>query len=269
MPSAPSESLPLGEHRARVVEYLRGIALPFRSVAGTIIEERGLAEVDRLMLRPNLVLWACRACGGDADAIGDALPVAAAFDLFDRFMLLHDKLVEEDEATALAGERSACSVVVRWGLGQSLNAGDALYAMALRVLAQDVGDPERRLRVASLVTRAVLEAIEGRTSDTERGPNGRESSGLLARVRSVRRRSAALTGAALEAGALIANAEAGVCRGFRRAGRLLAAAVNSRDPGLAARLSGKAVASIERSIPELADLEGFENLARHVATRAA
>ena len=269
MPSASFGPLPLGEHRARVLEYLRGITLPFHSVAGTIIEERRLAELDHLMLRPNLVLWAFKACGGGQDATGDALPVAAAFDLFDRFMLLHDELVEEDEATARPGELGESTVVARWGLGQSLNAGDALYAMALRALAQDVGHPERRLRVASLVSRAVLEAIEGRTSDIERGPRGRESDGLLARVRSVRRRSAALTGAALEAGALIAGASADVCRGFNRAGRLLAAAANTREPALSLRLASKAIASIERSIPDRAHVEGFEHLARHVATRAA
>ncbi len=268
MPSASFGSLPLGEYRARVLEYLRGMTLPFRSVAGAIIEERRVAELDHLMLRPNLVLWACRACGGAQDATGDALPVAAAFDLFDRFMLLHDELVEEDETTA-PGERAESSVVARWGLGQSLNAGDALYAMALRALAQDVGNPERRLRVASLVSRAVLEAIAGRTSDIERGPRGRQSDGLLARVRSVRRRSAALTGAALEAGALIAGANAEVCRGFNRAGRLLAAAANTQDPALSLRLASKAIASIERSIPDRAHVEGFEHLAQHVATRAA
>jgi len=268
MPPASFESLPLGEHRARVLEYLRGIALPFRSVAWTIIEERRSAEFEQLMLRPNLVLWSCLACGGAADASDDALPVAAAFDLFDRFMLLHDELVDEGEATAVA--RAQSPVVARWGLGQSLNAGDALYAMALRALARDVRRPERRLRVASLVTRAVLEAIEGRTDDIERGVRGLESrDGLLARVRSVRRRSAALTGAALEAGALIAGASADVCRRFNRAGRLLAAAVNSDDPVLAGRLSTKAIASIERCIPDRAHVDAFEYVARYVATRAA
>lgn len=268
MPSDSFETLPLGEHRARVLEYLRGITLPFRSVAWTIIEERRRAEVDRLMLRPNLVLWACAACGGGSDATGDALPVAGAFDLFDRFMLLHDELVEDDEAAA-AGARDASSVLARWGLGQSLNAGDALYALALRALAQDVGNPQRRLRVAALVTRAVLEAIEGRTSDIERGAHRRESRGLLARVRSMRRRSAALTGAALEAGALLAGASGDVCRSFNRAGRLLAAAANSDERPLAARLAAKAIASIERAIPDPSQLSGFERLARHVAAPAA
>ena len=95
MPPASPQSLPLGEHRARILAYLRGVTLPLQSVAWTIIEERRRAGNDDLMLRSNLVLWACAACGGAERERADALPVAAAFDLFDRFMLLHDELVEK------------------------------------------------------------------------------------------------------------------------------------------------------------------------------
>ena len=255
----------MSEHRARIVAYLRNVALPLQSVAWTIIEEGRQAASDRLMLRPNLVLWACAACGGGPNDLADALPIAAAFDLFDRFTLLHDELVE-DEAASGRPDAGPAPVVARWGLGQSLNAGDALYAMALRALAQDVVDAERRLRVASLVARAVLEAIEGRSTDVEGGAGAR---GLLARVRSVRRRSAALTGAALESGALVAGASGTVCRGFNRAGRLLAATASSDDSPLAQRLAAKAVASIDRCIPDRRQLDAFERLARLVATQAA
>lgn len=251
--------LPLGEHRASVFEYLRGVALAPRSVACAIIEERRPPADDRPLLRPSLVLWAAAACGSD---LRDALPVAAAFDLFDRFMLLHDELVDAP------AQSSPESPVARWGLGQSLNAGDALYALALRTLARDVVHPERRLRAASLVTRAVLEAIEGRTSDIEAGARGR-GNGLLARVRSVRHRSAALTGAALEAGALLAGAAPSVQQGFGRAGRLLDVAGTSADPTLARRLTGKAIDVVSRCIPHPQELGAFKEVAGYVVTRAA
>jgi hypothetical protein len=255
-----SEPLPLGEHRARVLSYLRGIALPFTSVAGTIIEERLPPEDQHVLLRSSLVLWACLACGGDTR---DALPVAAAFDLLDRFMLLHDELIDGPPQSS----RSE-SPVGRWGLGQSLNAGDALFALALRALAEDVGNAERRLGVASLVTRAVLVAIEGRTDDIERTARGR-GDGLLARVRSMRRRSATLTGAALEAGALVAGAPEHVLRAFNRAGRLIDVAGSGDDPALARRVAAKAAAVIERCVPDRTQLGAFEEVVRYVATRAA
>ncbi|MEO6836206.1 MAG: polyprenyl synthetase family protein [Candidatus Tumulicola sp.] len=254
----------MGDNRALVLEYLRGIALPLRSVAWSIIEERRPLGDESLLLRPSLVVWSCAACGGD---LRDALPVGAAFDFLDRFMRLHDELTD---GPASVQARGAESPVARWGLGQSLNAGDALYALGLRALAQDVGDADRRLRVASQVTRAVLEAIEGRTNDIERSARGRLNGGLLARVRSMRRRSATLTGAALEAGARIAGAPEPVLRAFNRAGRLLdVAATTGDDSRVATRLVEKAVAAIERCIPVRRQLEAFEEVARYVATRAA
>ncbi|HEY1654506.1 MAG TPA: polyprenyl synthetase family protein [Candidatus Tumulicola sp.] len=254
-----SAPFPLGEHRASVLEYLRGVALSARSVARSIIEEYRPPADRRVLLRPSLVLWAGSACGGD---LRDALPVAAALDLLDRFMLLHDELVDAPVRS------NSESPVARWGLGQSLNAGDALYALALRSLAQDVVDPHRRLAAASLVTRAVLEAIEGRTSDIEANALGR-GQGLLARVRSVRRRSATLTGAALEVGALLAGAPAAVRQPFNRAGRLLDVAGTSADPLLARRLTAKAVATVARCIPDRRQLPIFEEVAGYVAARAA
>jgi len=253
-----SAPLPLGEHRARVLEYLRSIALPQRSVAAAIIDERRPPVERRLLLRPILVLWAAAACGAGRR---DATPVAAAFDLFDRFMLLHDELVE-----APAQGRTG-SPVARWGLGQSLNAGDALYALALRALAQDVVEPERRLRVAGLVTRAVLEAIEGRASDTQAGAAARKN-GLFGRVRSQRRRSAALTAAAMEAGAAIAGAPAGVCREFRRAGALLDLAAAAGDRALAARVGARALAAVARGMPDGSAMPEFEEVVRYVVAAA-
>jgi geranylgeranyl pyrophosphate synthase len=208
-----------------VREYLRGIDLPFESVAGTIVRERLATQDDEDLLRSSLVLWACAACGGD---LRDALPVAASFHLFDRFVRLHDELVEGS--------------VEHWGLGQSLNAGDALYALAFRTLADGVVDAQRRLAVAGLVARAVLESIEGRNVDIERP----DSDGLLPQVRSVRRRVAALSGAALGAGAVLAGANERVVRGFVRAGYLLAVAATVEDAKIARRVGAKAYDAINR-----------------------
>jgi geranylgeranyl pyrophosphate synthase len=235
-----SDPVPLSENRARVAEYLRGIAFSFTSVAGKIIEERLPAQYAGDPVRPSLVLWACNACGGERD---DALPVAAAFDLFDRFMLLHDELVEDSVTT-----------VVRWGLGQSLNAGDALYALAFRTLAADVSNAPRRLEVAKLVAQAVLEAIEARN----------DAVGIDA----ARRGSAALTAAALRAGAVVAGAQEQVARAFARAGSLLGMAALAADAALADRIARRAVAAIARSGLVAKDLDAFEEVARYVARQA-
>lgn len=232
--SCSSDSIPLSDHRTLLAEYLRGIVFPATSVAGLIMEERLSVRYARDPVRPCLVMWACSAGDGD---VADALPVAAAFDLFDRFLLLHDELSAD-----------CAAITARWGLGQSLNAGDALYALAFRLLASDVSDAKRRLAAARLVGEAVLEAIEGGSDD--------------------RARSAALMGAALEAGAVIAGAPKSIVRSFARAGRLLGTAGLARGSELAHRFAVQAVAELQRYTSRT-HLDAFEEVVRYVARRAA
>ena len=230
MVSAP---LPLDEHRSKVLRYLRGLDLSIAAVAGRIIAERMPPDGARDPVRPSLVLWACAANGPE---VADALPVAAAFALFDGFMVLHGELAD-----------GSASTVARWGLGQSLNAGDALFALAFRTLASDVRNPGRRLEAARLVGEAVLEAIA--LSDE-------------------RAAQAALTGAALHAGAVVGGADEHVAQSFARAGRLIAKSAAAGDPALAERFSRRAVAALRRHAPP-EHLRDFEEVAVYVAQRAA
>jgi hypothetical protein len=232
-PAMTSPPIPLDEHRANVARYLRGLELPFAAVAGRIIAERLPPDVARDPVRPSLVLWACAANGPD---VSDALPVAAAFALFDRFMVLHGELADGSAPT-----------VARWGLGQSLNAGDALFALAFRTLASDVRNPRRRLAAARLVGEAVLEAIE---LPDELAAHG------------------ALTGAALHAGAIVGGADQAVAHSFARAGRLIGRSAAAGDPALAGRFAQRAVSALRRHAhPE--HLRAFEEVAVYVAQRAA
>lgn len=245
-----SAALPLGDERPRLLQYLNSVALPFSTVAEAIVKEYLPGEQTGLLL-PSLVLWAGKAAGG---APADAMAVAAAFALLDRFMVLHDELVEGEEGSG---------AVARWGLGQSLNAGDALFALALRTLAEDVVEPARRLAVAELVVRRAMDAIEGRNIDVGR----RGDAGLFERARSMRRRSAAMSGAAMASGALLGGLDAGAVRSYDRAGSLLGAAAAVPDAQLARRLAAKALAAGKRCTPDLAAYEAFAAIVHHVAAR--
>jgi hypothetical protein len=194
---------PLGEHRAQVREYLRDIALPFESVAGTIVREQLASEREAELLRPSLAIWACVACGGSARG---GLPVAAAIALFEGSARLHDQSAED--------------VRTRWGLGQSLNAGDALYAVAFRTLAENIVDPPRRLAAARTLARAVLGAIEGRLGAMESG--------------------------ALAAGAFVAGASRARATRLARAGRLLAGISWAAAAPRARRAGESALLAVER-----------------------
>jgi hypothetical protein len=218
----PLETVPLSDHRASLQRYLTAIVASFDSVAGSIIAERLAGRYARDPVRAALVLWACAAEDGGEGA--DALPVAAAFDLFDRFMLLHDELADGSAET-----------IARWGLGQSLNAGDALYALAFHSLAIEVRSPARRLEAARLAGEAVLRAIEGPP----------------------RAGRAALTGAALRAGAVVGGAGGDCTLRYERAGHAI-------ERGSA----NEAIAALTPCLRK-EDLDTFAEVARYVAQRAA
>lgn len=211
------DPFPLPSHRARLAQYLSNVRFSSATVAGRIIEERHPIRRASNPVRPALVLWACEARGGD---VADAVPVGAAFDLFDRFLLLHEELTR-DSAT-----------VARWGLGQSLNAGDALYALAFQSLAADVVDPARRLEAARLVGEAVLDAI---ACDNDYAA-----------------RAAVLTGAALQSGAIIGGASDRVARAFLEAGRLLAAEPVAAAAPVRRYADAQAMSALENVISYLA-----------------
>jgi hypothetical protein len=231
MTSLP-DALPLSGYRDSLQRYSRKIAYSFESVAGKIIAERLPERFVRDPVRPRLVLWACAVNGGD---IADALPVAAAFDLFERFMLLHDELTDASAGT-----------IARWGLGQSLNAGDALYAVAFRSLASDVISAPRRLEAARLAGEAVLEAIEGLPGPMQ----GR----------------CALTGAALQTGAVIGGANEETAQAFNRAGRALGTAAQAGDEADADDFAREAIAALTPYVSDEA-LETFTEIVLSLARR--
>ena len=77
-------------------------------------------------LRPALMQLACLICGGDAARV---VPSALALELFQNFALVHDDI--EDGSQYRRGRPTLHRL---WGTPLALNAGDALFAAAFRVL---------------------------------------------------------------------------------------------------------------------------------------
>jgi geranylgeranyl diphosphate synthase type I len=74
------------------------------------------------LLRPQLVLLACRAVGGDA---AHALPLAAAIQLIHDFTLIHDDIQDQSDT-----RRGRPTVWTLWGLAHGINVGDGMFAIA-------------------------------------------------------------------------------------------------------------------------------------------
>ena len=73
-------------------------------------------------IRPILLLLTCQAAGGDWR---QAVPAAAAIELVHNFSLIHDDI--EDASPTRRGRLTTWKI---WGIEQSINAGDAMFALA-------------------------------------------------------------------------------------------------------------------------------------------
>jgi geranylgeranyl diphosphate synthase type I len=221
----------LTAYRDRVAEAMRAQALLSASMTGRMsgyhmgwLDESGRAResVTGKLARPSLCLWACEACGGNAD---DALAAATALEWVHNFTLIHDDIQDGDEE-----RHGRPTLWTLWGIAQGINGGDALHALAFRVMTEANADPERTLRAVRALSIATLEVVEGQCLDL--ALEGRVQIPLRGYLRMVRAKTGALLGASLEIGAEMAGAPARVVRRFRRAGYLLGLAFQMRDDWL-------------------------------------
>lgn len=229
----PVDALPsmLATYPARVARAMRDAALPKTSITGRMsgyhmgwLDESGhdRQAVTGKLIRPSLCLWACEACGGDA---ADALPAAVAVEWVHNFTLVHDDIQDGDR-----DRHGRPTVWAVWGVAQGINAGDALHALAFRVLTRSAVDPQRALCAVRALSNATLEVVEGQCLDLSL--EGRVHIPVRSYLRMVRAKTGALLGVALEIGALMSGASERTVQRFRRAGYLLGLAFQMRDDWL-------------------------------------
>ncbi|MCW7942181.1 polyprenyl synthetase [Streptomyces hygroscopicus] len=148
-------------------------------------------------IRPALVLTAARALGGRGAA---AVRAAAAVELVHNFTLLHDDVMDRD--TTRRHRPTAWTV---FGDADAILAGDALQALAQRLLAEDP-HPASGAAAARLAA-CVVELCAGQHADTameRRGPREVTLDEVLAMAEA---KTGALLGCACALGALYAGAD--------------------------------------------------------------
>jgi geranylgeranyl diphosphate synthase type I len=173
-------------------------------------------------IRPALSLWACEALGGDA---AWALPAAVAVELIHNFTLIHDDIQDRDQI-----RRHRPTVWSIWGTEQGINAGDGMFAAAMTSLLAPGPRPGRRMRAAHLLSRAVVQVVEGQCLDLSL--EGRPGASQATYLRLATMKTGALLGASMAAGAVLAGAPRAVAQRFDAAGRLLGLAFQVRDDWL-------------------------------------
>jgi geranylgeranyl pyrophosphate synthase len=110
-------------------------------------------------IRPALCLATCRAFGGREE---QALPSAAAIELLHNAFLVHDDIEDDSEY-----RRDRPTMHRQFGVPLAVNAGDAMNAMSVRLLRQNLTllGPELAARVFAEFDHMSIETIEGQAME--------------------------------------------------------------------------------------------------------
>jgi geranylgeranyl diphosphate synthase type II len=110
-------------------------------------------------IRPALCLATCRAFGGDE---GRALPSAAAIELLHNSFLVHDDIEDDSEY-----RRNGRTMHRQYGVPLALNVGDAMNAMSVRLLRQNLSllGPDLATKVFDEFDHMSIETIEGQAME--------------------------------------------------------------------------------------------------------
>lgn len=174
------------------------------------------------LLRPQLVLLACQAVGGDPQ---QALPLAAGIQLIHDFSLIHDDIEDNSDL-----RRGRVTVWKQWGLAHGINAGDGMFVIAHLALHRltDAGvAAEVVLDVLRRFDETILTICEGQFLDLSfEGNLGISEADYLAMIG---RKTAALIGAAAELGAIVGGARAATREACWEFGQALGLAFQIQD----------------------------------------
>lgn len=186
-------------------------------------EQTGAARGKRM--RPAVALLSCAAAGGDPRAAG---PVAAAIELLHQFTLVHDDIQDESPT-----RRHRPTLWRVWGVGQAINAGDALFAaahLALFRLRETGASPELTLRIAEEFDRMTVRIVEGQVLDLDfEGRPDITSDDYLGMIA---RKTSAIVRFAAWAGALLGSSDEATAEGFAAFGLALGLGFQVRDDAL-------------------------------------
>jgi len=244
-------------YRALVADRLRDIFAPLRSpvyalcayhLGWTDESGRALSGQAGKMLRPVLCLAACRGYGDPALAVH----TGAALELLHAFSLAHDDIEDGDRE-----RRHRPTLWALHGVPLALNAGDALYALAVATLHDAVAclPPEAGQPALSIFSSTCLRLVEGQHLDIEF--ETRAEVGADEYVEMVSGKTGALFGASLALGALCAGAPVDAVEGLRAAGVELGLAFQARDdvlafwgdPSQTGKAAGNDLARGKKSLP--------------------
>ncbi|MEU3662359.1 family 2 encapsulin nanocompartment cargo protein polyprenyl transferase [Streptomyces sp. NPDC032940] len=205
-------------------------------------------------IRPALVLTSAAALGG-AGARTAAVRAAAAVELVHNFTLLHDDVMDRDVT-----RRHRPTAWTVFGTTDAILAGDALQALALRLLATDPHPASAA--AAGRLADCVVELCEGQQADTSMEGRGPHEVTLGETLAMAEAKTGALLGCACALGALYAGADDEDVRAMDAFGREAGLAFQLiddvigiwGDPRRTGKPAGADLAARKKSLPVVAAL---------------
>jgi len=155
-------------------------------------------------IRPALLLLCCEAFGGE---VHDALPAAAAVEMFHNFTLLHDDIMDN-----AAVRRGKASVPARWGENVAILSGDAMLIYAYRLLS--TVPAELLPQALTTFNNMALEVCEGQQYDMDFEQKSKVS--VVEYMHMIELKTSVLLAGAVVIGAMLGGASDEDCRKLRR-----------------------------------------------------
>lgn len=153
-----------------------------------------ILELGGKRIRPILTLIAADGFGGTSDK---ALSVAMAVEVFHNFTLLHDDIM--DQAPIRRGKPT---VHQHWNTNTAILSGDVMMIKAFQYL--NVYEPDKFTALTQLLSKTAVEVCEGQQYDMDFETKSEVT--LTAYREMIRLKTAVLLGAALQMGAIVADA---------------------------------------------------------------
>ncbi len=216
-------------HSPALERFYSRLDLVEREMARVVPKEAQPSEVYGLLweflslggkrFRPLLALSSSLACGGKES---DALPAAAAIELFHNFTLIHDDIEDNSQM-----RRGKPCLHIRHGVPLALNAGDGLFMMVWRA-ALSIRSP-RAAQIQSTLLSSFTAVLEGQAR--ELGWNQRHDWDLSVDdyLGMAGGKTAALVQASCEVGALCAGAKPAQIKALSSYGHSIGIAFQIQD----------------------------------------
>lgn len=155
-------------------------------------------------IRPTLLLLACEAFGGD---VQQALPAAAAVEMFHNFTLLHDDIMDNAEV-----RRGKPSVYASWGNNVAILSGDAMMICSYRLLSKVPS--EKLASIMEIFTTTALQVCEGQQYDMDF--ESRQKVSVVEYMNMIEFKTSVLLAGAAAIGAVLGDASEEDCRQIYR-----------------------------------------------------